>query len=105
MRRPSGLVHAVVEDSVPMEVSRKSVGSQCRAEESPIQNHPSVEPCVDGNERAAFAVMNVCLRMNGHDLEVDDVEGHAFLVGLLERGRLELAAIDAGLRGHVGPPR
>jgi death-on-curing protein len=65
--------------------------------ESLVQNHPFV----DGNKRVAFAVMDVFLRMNGQVLEVDDVVAHEHLVGLMEQGALDLAAIDAWLRDHV----
>ncbi len=65
--------------------------------ESLVQNHPFV----DGNKRVAFAVMDVFLRMNGQVLEVDDVVAHEHLVGLMEQGALDLAAIDVWLRGHV----
>jgi death-on-curing protein len=65
--------------------------------ESLVQNHPFV----DGNKRVAFAVMDVFLRMNGQVLEVDDVVAHEHLVGLMEQGALDLAAIDAWLQDHV----
>lgn len=65
--------------------------------ESLVQNHPFV----DGNKRVAFAVMDVFLRVDGHDLMIEDVAAHAHLVGLMERGELDLAAIDAWLREHV----
>jgi death-on-curing protein len=65
--------------------------------ESLVQNHPFV----DGNKRVAFAVMDVFLRVDGRVLEVDDVAAHEHLVGLMERGELELAAVDAWLREHV----
>lgn len=65
--------------------------------ESLVQNHPFV----DGNKRVAFAVMDVFLRVNGHDLVLDDVAAHGYLVGLMERGELEIAAVDAWLREHA----
>lgn len=65
--------------------------------ESLVQNHPFV----DGNKRVAFAVMDVFLRVDGHDLVIEDVAAHTHLVGLMERGELDLAAIDAWLREHV----
>jgi len=34
-------------------------------------------------------------------LEVDDVAAHERLVGLMEQGALDLAAIDVWLRDHV----
>lgn len=65
--------------------------------ESLVQNHPFV----DGNKRVGFAVMDVFLRLNGRVLDIDDLDAHAFLVTLIERHELELAAIDAWLQGHV----
>ena len=67
--------------------------------ESLVQNHPFV----DGNKRVAFAVMDVFLRVNGRDLMIEDVAAHTHLVGLMERGELDLAAIDAWVREHVRP--
>jgi len=68
--------------------------------ESLVQNHPFV----DENKRVAFAVMDVFLRVNGWDLEVDDITAHTHLIGLMERGGLDLHAVDAWLREHVRPP-
>lgn len=65
--------------------------------ESLAQNHPFI----DGNKRAAFAVMDVFLRINGRVIDVEDGAAHTFLVGLIERHELELAAIDAWLREHL----
>jgi death-on-curing protein len=65
--------------------------------ESLVQNHPFV----DGNKRVAFAVMDVFLRMNARMLDVDDVAAHEHLVGLMERGEMDLVAIDAWLRTRV----
>lgn len=67
--------------------------------ESLVQNHPFV----DGTMRVAFVVMDVFLRGNGRTLEVDDVEAHTHLDGLMERGGLDLHAVDAWLREHVRP--
>ena len=68
--------------------------------ESLVQNHPFV----DENKRVAFAVMDVFLRVNGWDLEVDDISAHTHLVGLMERGGLDLRAVDAWLRDRVRSP-
>ncbi len=65
--------------------------------ESLVQNHPFV----DGNKRVAFASMDVFLRLNGRALDADDRGAHEFLVTLIERHELELAAIDAWLQAHV----
>jgi death on curing protein len=67
--------------------------------ESIVQNHPFV----DGNTRVAFAVLDVFLRVNGHELVVDDVAAHAHRIGLMERGALDFVAVDARLRKHVRP--
>jgi death on curing protein len=67
--------------------------------ESLVQNHPFI----DGNKRVASAAMDVFLRVNGWILEVDDVPAHTHLVGLMERGALELAAVNAWLREHLLP--
>jgi death-on-curing protein len=68
--------------------------------ESLVQNHPFV----DGNKRVAFAVMDVFLRVNGRILDVDDITAHTHLVGLMERGGLDLRAVDAWLRDRVRSP-
>jgi len=47
--------------------------------ESLLVNHPFV----DGNKRVAFFATDVFLRMNGWRLEIDDVETHEFILGLL----------------------
>ena len=68
--------------------------------ESLVLNHPFV----DGNKRVAFAVMDVFLRVNGRALDVDDITAHTHLIGLMERGGLDLHAVDAWLREHVRSP-
>ncbi len=51
--------------------------------ESLLMNHPFV----DGNKRVAFFATDVFLRMNGFKLDIDDVEAHVFLIGLLDRNQ------------------
>jgi death-on-curing protein len=53
--------------------------------ESLLMNHPFI----DGNKRVAFFATDVFLRLNGWKLRVDPDEAHAFIIGLLERGKCD----------------
>lgn len=50
--------------------------------ESLLMNHPFV----DGKKRVASFAIDVFLRLNGWELEVDAPETHALITGLLETG-------------------
>jgi death-on-curing protein len=65
--------------------------------ESLAMNHPFV----DGNKRIAFASMDVFLRMNGFKLNRGPAQLYADIMGMLEAGELNLAKVDAWLRGFV----
>jgi len=65
--------------------------------ESLSQNHPFV----DGNKRVAVTVAAAFLRVNGYRLEFDDVSAYSFLIGLYEKGRMNLRELDKWLRQHV----
>ena len=65
--------------------------------ESLAMNHPFV----DGNKRIAFAAMDVFLRMNGFKLNRGPAQLYADIMGMLEAGELNLAKVDAWLRGFV----
>lgn len=56
---------------------------------------------MDGNERTAFAVADVFLRMNGLRLEVGDAEAFEVIVGALEAGGDRFAMFDARLRRSI----
>ncbi len=65
--------------------------------ESLLMNHPFV----DGNKRVAFFATDVFLRLNGWRFDVDGPEAHAFLVGELEAGTLDMARLATWIRAVV----
>jgi death-on-curing protein len=67
--------------------------------ESLSQNHPFV----DGNKRVAVTVTAAFLRMNGYQLEFDDLKAISFLTGLYETGRLRFTDLETWLRQHAVP--
>jgi death-on-curing protein len=62
--------------------------------ESLIMNHPFI----DGNKRVAFFAADVFLRLNGYKIKVDPQEGHAFLIGLLDRGECNFENLEPWIR-------
>ena len=58
---------------------------------------------VDGNKRIAFTVADVFLRRNGFFIEVEGLEGHAFIVGSMERREFRFAQILDWIRKHIKP--
>jgi len=65
--------------------------------ESLAQNHPFV----DGNKRAAFAVMYTFLVLNGASLQAGPDETYSFIAGLYEAGTFDFAHLTAWLRQMV----
>lgn len=65
--------------------------------ESLLMNHPFV----DGNKRVAFFASDVFLRVNGWEIDVEAEEGHAFLIGLLDRAEADKGHLEAWLRTVV----
>src|SRR6266550_3180899 len=53
--------------------------------ESLAKNHGFV----DGNKRIAFTAADVFLRRNGFFIEVEGLDGHAFIVGSIDRGSMD----------------
>ena len=53
---------------------------------------------VDGNKRVAFFSADVFLRLNGFKFQVD---AHAFLIGLLERGECDFERLLPWIRASV----
>jgi death-on-curing protein len=49
---------------------------------------------VDGNKRIGFTAADVFLRRNGYYLDVEGVDGYAFIVGSMEPGSLERGSLD-----------
>ena len=58
---------------------------------------------VDGNKRIAFTAADVFLRRNGSYIEVEGLEGHAFIVGSIERHEFRFAQILDWIRQHIKP--
>src|SRR6201998_471610 len=48
---------------------------------------------LDGNTRIAFTAADVFLRRNGSFIEVEGLDGHAFIVGAMERHEFRFAQI------------
>jgi death-on-curing protein len=65
--------------------------------ESLSQNHPFV----DGNKRVAATVTAAFLKINGYELEFDDLEAHSFLLNLYESGRMRFQELEIWLRRHA----
>ena len=57
----------------------------------------------DGNKRIAFTAADVFLRRNGFFIEVEGLEGHAFIVGSMERREFRFAQILDWIRKHIKP--
>ena len=60
---------------------------------------------IDGNKRIAFTATDVFLRRNGFYLEVDGIDGHAFIEGSISRHEFRFAQILVWIRQHLKPTR
>jgi len=58
---------------------------------------------LDGNKRIAFTAADVFLRRNGFYIEVEGLDGHAFIVGSMERHEFRFALILDWIRQHIKP--
>ena len=58
---------------------------------------------LDGNKRIAFVATDVFLRRNGFYIEVEGLDGHAFIVGSIERHEFRFAQILGWIRQHIQP--
>jgi death on curing protein len=58
---------------------------------------------LDGNKRIAFTAADVFLRRNGFYIEVEGQDGHAFIVGSMERHEFRFAQILDWVRQHIKP--
>jgi death-on-curing protein len=58
---------------------------------------------LDGNKRIAFIATDVFLRRNGFYIEVEGLDGHAFIVGSMERHEFRFAQILDWIRQHIKP--
>jgi prophage maintenance system killer protein len=51
----------------------------------------------------AVTVTAAFLKVNGYQLEFNDLDAYAFLMDLYETGRMRFSELDAWLRKHVLP--
>src|SRR6476469_8725554 len=58
---------------------------------------------LDGNKRIAFTAADVFLRRNGFYIEVEGLDGHAFIVGSMERQEFRFAQILGWIRQNRKP--
>ena len=58
---------------------------------------------LDGNKRIAFTAADVFLRRNGFYIEVEGLDGHAFIVGSMERHEFRFSQILAWIRQNMKP--
>jgi death on curing protein len=58
---------------------------------------------IDGNKRIAFTATDVFLRRNGFYLEVEGIDGHAFIDGSIARQEFRFAQILVWIRQHLKP--
>ncbi len=58
---------------------------------------------LDGNKRIAFTAADVFLRRNGFYIEVEGLDGHAFIVGSMERHEFRFVQILDWIRRNLRP--
>src|ERR1700691_5646687 len=58
---------------------------------------------LDGNKRIAFTATDVFLRRNGLYIEVEGLDGHAFIVGSMDRHEFRFPQILDWIRQHIKP--
>jgi death-on-curing protein len=58
---------------------------------------------LDGNKRIAFSAPDVFLRRNGFYIEVEGLEGYAFIYGSMDRQEFHFARILDWIRQHIKP--
>jgi death on curing protein len=60
---------------------------------------------LDGNERIAFSAADVFLRRNGFYIEVEGLDGYAFIYGAIDRHEFRFSQILDWIRQHIVPLR
>jgi len=58
---------------------------------------------LDGNKRIAFTATDVFLRRNGFYIEVEGLDGYAFIRGSMDRHEFRFAQIRDWIRQHIKP--
>jgi len=56
---------------------------------------------LDGNKRIAFTAADVFLRRNGFYIDVEGIDGHAFIDGSIARHEFRFAQIRDWIRQHI----
>ena len=85
------------EQPVDASFVRQRIAEAAALWESLSQNHPFV----DGNKRTAIASMAAHLAMNGHWLEMEELEAYRFVMDLFTAGRFRMSELEAWLRIHA----
>jgi death on curing protein len=60
---------------------------------------------LDGNKRIAFSAADVFLRRNGFYIEVEGLDGYAFIYGAIDRHEFRFSQILDWIRQHIVPLR
>jgi death on curing protein len=58
---------------------------------------------LDGNKRIAFTAADVFVRRNGFYIEVEGLDGYAFIVGSMERHEFRFTEIVGWIRQQIKP--
>ena len=58
---------------------------------------------LDGNKRIAFTATDVFLRRNGFYIEIEGLDGYAFIDGSMDRHEFRFAQILDWIRQHIKP--
>jgi prophage maintenance system killer protein len=58
---------------------------------------------LDANKRIAYTATDVCLRRNGFCIEVEGLDGYAFIDGSMDRHEFRFAQILDWIRQHIKP--
>jgi death on curing protein len=58
---------------------------------------------LDGNQRIAFSATDVFLRRTGFYIEIDGLDGYAFLYGSMDRDEFRFARILDWVHQHIKP--
>ena len=77
-----------------------SIEEEAAALMESLGNNPGF---LDGNKRIAFTAADVFLRRNGFYMEVEGLDGDAFIYGSLDRHEFRFAQILDWIRQNVKP--
>lgn len=58
---------------------------------------------LDGNKRIAFTAADVFLRRNGSYIDVEGLDGYAFIYGSMDRHEFRFSQILEWIRQHIKP--